>query len=461
MKRSKLNNSYDEHLSLALDPKAMELSFQASFQREYPNHKLTVQNCKIYQVYHKPGKSCKITYRVSGSDANQNPFTNWFFGIMSAKSSKYENLQEKHPAEWPGCGFWNPVSYWPEMNMILYAYPYDPKLPYLGQLLETDFVKKAIDDNITGFGLEKSWKCKDVVIYALKYRFGKRAIIRYDAQLANETHQQKNITFFSKTYDTSGSRYVFEVLRQICDSPACNNGRLNIPSPIAHIDVANTLWQHEWKGENLSRVGRETGWLAFLETGILSQIASLLAALHQVELKNSPLEPGPSPSAVLENVREEIIKILHFLPEKKTLLNQIIKSLECIAAEWDSNVPKTTIHGTFKLSQFLYRNNQLGLIDFDSIALGDPLYDVAEFLSSFEYLRISDHIQTTVIKKYIQKFLTDYHKQALWTINRQRLAFYLVAFILGKIHSSLKKVQSDEIDKVSTAFTIIEEWLEF
>ncbi len=200
----------------ALDPQTLTADFESLFHREYPALGLEVTGCRVGQVYHKPGKACEITYHLQGWDRKKQPYENWFHGKLAMEKAAPPTLQQA--GSWPGCGFWKPQIVWPELNMILYAFPYDPKLPYLGQLLESGFVKKIITENLSAFGLNNDWSCQKVTCQPVKYRFGKSCTLRYQVEMSQGGTNQK-ISFYSKTYHSNQSRYVYDVLRRVCESP--------------------------------------------------------------------------------------------------------------------------------------------------------------------------------------------------------------------------------------------------
>lgn len=451
----------DESLPLlerAIHSKTMAPAFAALFQREYPGREIKITRCRVRQIYHKPGKSCKITYQISYQTAQNGIADQWIHGVMLAKKGKLGKYADGAPAEWPGCGFWKPVMPWPEYNMVLYAFPYDPDLPYLGQLLESGWVRDKIAEQLAHLNPEEKWTCRTITSQTMKYRFGKSCLLRYHALLENSAGETRSLTFYGKTYNSEKSRYVFEALREICQAPACHGGELNIPAPLAHLDEANTLWQAEWPGQNVTTVARKNNWSLFQTPDFMEQVAAMLAALHRIELTRVKLRKGPSPERVLANVDEEIVKILPFLPERAKQLTGLKDALNRRALQWSGNVPVATIHGTFKLSQLLTREGKLGLVDFDSLALGDPLYDAAEFISSVDYLQISDELPPEMIRANIETFLRAYEQRSQRRCDRQRLAFYVIAFLLGKIHSSLKKVETTAVDQLPRAFTLLERW---
>jgi len=447
------------HLREAVNAELMATAFEALFQREYPEQGLQVQSCRVGRVYHKPGKDCGIMYRVLCRDREQRVFDNWFFGKMFANGKVRSTSGKKHPRTWPGCGFWKPVSLWPETDMILHAFPYDAYLPHLGQLLEPQFVKQQVEQNLNGFDLPQGSRCLHVACEKVKYMPNKRCVLRYELLIAEPQGRERKVVFYSKTYDNVKSRYVYEVLRELCAHPACNNGALNIPKPIAHIDQANTLWQHEWPGEEFRVVAKALGWENLASSGYVPKMAAMLATLHQIELRQARLQAGPTFEMALENARSDVFDLSSFLPEQEGELERIMDELAAAAAIFEQPMPAVTMHGTFKLAQMLCREQQLAVIDFDSIACGDPLYDVAELIASLAYLRVSEELARNIARHNVETFLHHYEQQAPWPCARPRLAWYVVVFLLGKMHSSLKRLEK-KAEGLAPGFELVYEWLE-
>jgi len=455
-------------LAQALDATSMKPALQGFFRREYPGRSLQVQRVNIGKIYHKPGKNCEITYGVRCRDGGKKIHSMWFQAKMPVNGKDLA----AEPRTWPGCGFWKPVSVWPEMNMVLYAFPYDRRLPYLGQLLEMEWIKQQVERHWANFGLPAGAKCQEVVCEKIKYMPGKRCVLRYEIKLAGL--RQKKV-FYGKTYNDTQSRYVFQALQAICASPACSDGRLNVPAPIAHLDEANTIWQHAWESDDLNVVmQKKIGWVNFPRTDFPNKIATMLAALHQIDItaesgrsaerSRSELQRGPSSKAVLLNAGGDASDIARFFPEKQEALAEMIGALEKFAPDMAA-APQTTIHGSFKLAQLLCRaersrsDQQLGLIDFDSVACGDPLYDVAEFVASLAFLKVSDEIPAPPIDESIELYLASYQRQVPWNCDRRRLAWYVAAFLLGKIHASLKRREAKGVANIHLAFLLVQEWI--
>ncbi|GEM_PF-2169991 len=452
------------HLQKALDPAAMARAFENFFRREYPERGLSVEACEIGRVHHKPGKNCDILYHLRCRDRDDRVSSPVLHGKMFAEGEGHGKIHKAQPESWPGCGFWKPARFWPEMAMLVYSFPYDPKLPYLGQLLQPDFVKQQVEANLAGFGLPAGWKCEEVTCSLVKYMPARRCILRYEIVLTGAAQNRQQNCFYGKTYDSLKSRYVYEALREICASPAFAAGVLNVPQPIAHIDAANTLWQQAWEGGGFCERAAQLGWANLPASGFVQKIAAMLAALHQIALPDSLLQPGPSPSAVLGHAEDEVAKISQLLPERAEGLGRVVSRLAASMPEPEASTPRATIHGTFKLAQILCREDpdgrsELALVDFDSIARGDPLYDAAEFVASLAYMGAMGAMPAASSAESIEIFLRDYQQQAPWGCDRRRLAWYVVDFLLDRIHSALKRGDSGEVANISPAFDQLDEWL--
>lgn len=447
-------------LPLAVDPTMMRGKFQELFAQMYPERGLKISACRIGRVYHKPGKKCTLSYRISGHDGENRNFAQLFTATISVGEKAKGNGQAAYPASWPGCGQWKPAAYWPEMKMTLHAFPYDPHLPYLGQLLEEEFVKRRVEDNLAVFGLGPGWKCCKVAIRNRKYMPAKRCVLRYEIVLEHKQAGRREVAFYGKTYQNAQSRYVYDVLQEIGKPSASAAGVFEIPGVITHIDEANTFWQHAWEGENLSKLAGRIGWNRIFASGYILKIAEMLAGLQQIEISSPRLQGGKGMAATLRNAQEDAAKIRKFLPESGENMARITAALSGAASRLNRGIPQTTIHGTFKIAQILCRGDCLALIDFDSVSHGDPLYDVGEFVASLAFLQVSDHVSAEPLAEAINSFLSAYRKQAPWPFDESRLAWYVVAFLLGKMHSALKRLETGGPEIAGQAFDLVQGWLE-
>ena len=445
------------HLAKAANAAEMAAGFETFFQKEYPELGLTVDRCEINRVYHKPGKKCEITYRIFGANKRQRAYDQWFYAVMLKDSERGLTPGRESVSSWPGCDFWKPVSVFKDMNTILYAFPYNRKMPYLSKLLDEEFIRQKIDDNLSGFGLDDTWACQEVKIEKLKYRHGKSCVLRYHSVLENDAGKLFPITFFSKTHSDHLGIYVYDVLSDICSQDLSQHAVLHIPRPLAYIEETNTLWQEAWTGEALRSLGERSGWENFLTSELIQNIAGLLAELHQVQPPAVLQKSEATIEWTLDEASDKMEKIIRHLPDHETQLQAVLTAMKhSVFSAHD--IQQTLIHGTFKMSQILHWEGRLALIDFDAVALGDPLYDVAEFTASLNYLMVTEGVSRIAVKQAVEVFLTGYEKSSGRSLDRRRLSFYIIALMLGKMHSLLKKIDSRTDAQIEAAFELLKEW---
>jgi aminoglycoside phosphotransferase (APT) family kinase protein len=192
----------------------------------------------------------------------------------------------------------------------------------------------------------------------------------------------------------------------------------------------------------------------------MARIGRMIATLHGIELPEGMLRVGPSPLQMLSHAKAEAHDITQFLPELESEAERTKMALMRLAPGPEFSLPRTTIHGTFKLAQILVRDDRLAIVDFDSVAYGDPVYDLAEFVASVAYLEVRDGVSRQRIEEGIEQFLAGYDSQMLVQSNRQRLAWYVVIFLMGKIHASLKGGDAGEVEHINSSLDLICHWLQ-
>ena len=446
------------HLRAAIDGENMARQFSELFARDYPYRGLAVEDCRVARVYHKPGKSARITYRVAGSDAIGARFVRWFWAELAADPEKIHSALKKAPDTWPGCGPWKPVTHLPSIDAVVHAFPHDPSLEHLGALCEPGVIESAVAARLPALGGATATRCNALRVEPVKYVPGQRCVMRYDVELGDAAGTALPLHFFGKTYKTSRSRYVFEALVHVTKHLGDDDPDLVVPTPIAHLDEHHTLWQQGWDGEALSAMAARLGWENVLATDVMSRIGRALARLHAVPLADSLMQ-GPAADECLDNAAGDAADIVGFEPGRRAVLVSILERLRASTLDAEAVTP-CLIHGTFKIAQVLCRKEKLALVDFDSVAVGDPHYDLAEFIASVVYLKISDDVPTGMLADAADRFLEAYCAAVEHPCDPRRIAWYVVPFLLGKIHSSMKKREGTAIRNLPYALDVIEAWLD-
>lgn len=439
-----ITNTHSPQLTQAASPEEMLLAFRTYFQVRYPYWKGQIVACFIDQIRHKPGKKCRFLYRLRLQEPER-AYDQWFVGTMAlgrggGRAGKRPFTTNGHKTR---PGGWLPNDHWPEMNMKLTAFPHDGRLPALKTLLDPTKVQEIAQNQAAAFGLAPNWRCETVTVHQAKYMPFKRCVLRYEFTWVSPVGTKKHHTVYSKTYKDDSSGYVYNAINLLWQAALETQGELHIPQPLCHLAEFNTVWQAAWSGNPLGQTVADGSWQAYLPA-----IARGLAQIHLLEMDDPDfhLKPMPSIADMLENSRGDLADIEAFFddPQEQTLqeLTQVMARLTDEADFDTATIPQTPVHGTFKMAQILVNGTEIAIVDFDSVAQGDPLYDVAEFIASIIALRSKNGLSADEVSQGVQSFIAAYAESVPWACDPSRINWYTTNFLLSKIHSMLKGIKT-------------------
>ena len=424
-----------------------------------------VSECHIERVYYRPGKRCGVLYRLEMENDRGEQSDEWLFGRIARRGGG-KALFEKASSDFKGNVLRQqflrevpPLSYWTDLEMVLWVFPQDPEMSTLQEAITPEFIKQHLVDNLHVFqgngNGANGWRCTDVQFKRVKYMPGKRCVIRCQARLENGAGESQTLSFFSKTYNDAISRYNFNFLKSAREQLVQQHAAVNIPQLLLHIDSANTSWYEDWPSRALIDV-YET-----VDSEVLfPRIARTIAELHRSTLQGLPT--GPDLDDVLQSAIEDGIQFAHVLPQFRPVVGKISEALqaskETIARQ---TIPVAPIHGAFRLEQLVIRDLELAIVDFDALALSDPLADVAEFIASLRFLEATGGKARTNLMAAAEQFYQSYCEQVLWECDRQRLAWYALAFFINKMFGALKQLDTGALHRLEThAVEMTADWLE-
>ena len=469
-----LNDPKLHYLANVIDAGKMAGHFNQHLHASGLDSKWEVTHCAIERVYYRPTMHCGVLYRLTFRDPDGTKADEWFFGRMLPHGNEDVEF-EKAAAAVRKNGtarnfLWTllPVSFWRDLNMVLWIFPQDPKIPGLADVVDPAFVREHLEANLETIGVpvptprnrgsSKTWRCTDIHYDRIKYMPGKRCVLRYKATLTGIADQSREVTFYSKTYNDGMSKYHFEFLQNAHQQLLAQNAAVNIPRPLLHFAGSNTSWHEEWKGASLISELENSGFLDEKES--FSRIATTLAALHSSRI--SGLRRGPDVEEVLMTASEDAAKLSCQLPQHHDLVTTILDHLtEAKNAVERQMIPTVPIHGACRLEQMLMRDTELALVDFDALASGDPLFDIAEFVASLQYLEFSHGGSRTALAKAQELLLESYASAVKWPCDRRRLAWYVLAFLISKVFASVKHLDIPALQKFEAkGEEVIYGWLE-
>lgn len=456
------------HLALAIDAGVMREHFQTYVSQCCPGLAWAVNECRLEEIFYKPKKRCGILYRLTLRHATGVEMDEWCFGQMYPPGRGHKHVTRALARVAPGHsghpvlrGFpW--VSLWADLDMLLWVFPYDPKIATLPRMVDQDFVKQQIEANLHApgwldhehrSGLD-AWRCVDVRYDRIKYMPGKRCVLRYHVTLANAAGTLRALTFYSKTYNDARGRYHFDMLQNVWTELATQTSVVHIPRPLLYLDGANTWWQEAWEGSALSDVFAAYDW-----EQLLTRLAEVLAAVHHSQITGCRL--APDLDHVLASALKNGTRLVRNMPHYQRRIDLALQWLtETQTRVQEQDLPRVPIHGACRIEQMVVRGDDLALLDFDTLALGDPLYDVAELVVSLQYLALSHGYPYERLARAIDLLCRRYEAQVAWPCDRLRVAWYAVALFIQKMFLSLLHLDHGAVSRLDTlGLNMLNEWL--
>ena len=371
--------SENEQIAIALSPRTIGPLLEQVFRLEV--EKTEGQNgatgarsrpyeCRILDAKYEPGSYCTILYQL-GDD-------------LVTGTYKWDSDKNKTPET---------TTVIPSLGMRVYRFPNDPALPSLLKALDSQTVSAALAEALPEFQASASriLRCD---VSPLRFRPGRRCTVRLNVWLwEKESGAIYNRVLYGKIYhDLEKARHVYQQMLSLSSSIAATDGHIFFATASAFLPDLAMVLQDPIEGVLL-------GDLISCETqacdarGLAGTViaASALAALH-----SSGLAAGKprSISAELARFKKRGARIGQVNPE---LGNTIIKLADALSAwldtldQWGARI--CLVHGDCKPSQFLIKDQQVALLDFDHCGMADPAVDVGTFLATLQQMKVKQTIK--------------------------------------------------------------------
>lgn len=201
-----------------------------------------------------------------------------------------------------------------------------------------------------------------------------------------------------------------------------------IPEPLA-LDRENaTFWISELAGRPPTR--------ASLDHHTVSRIAAALASFHRCE----PLVNGPPRTCVdqLVETTGRATALSELFPALQPRIAALVVRLQAEVSDLGSS-DIGNIHGAFRMRQLIIDGADIGLIDFDSLALGDPVEDVVDMMLDID----PDFDPGSDRTGPARRFLADYETTLGKELDHKRIRWQVPVQLLKRAywlrHSALRR----------------------
>jgi Ser/Thr protein kinase RdoA (MazF antagonist) len=263
----------------------------------------------------------------------------------------------------------------PAWGMRVQVSPLDARIPQLVRLSDPRYVRQVVQGadaaRAAAPDLARRW-----AVTSIRYRPGKRHVLRYDSLDAPEGE-----TIFAKLYHSEKGGQVFRAATQVADWLAEHGQHVTAVRPLAYVAEDLVVLYPRVSGapfyERLRRPGRGVG-------RCLGRAGAALQALHQLP----PPAAGPLRildfAAELREIERETAHVSALLPQVGTAITAVLDRARELHARLPQE-PPTFAHRDFKCEHLLAAPGSLTLIDFDRCAFADPAFDVGKLLADLRW----------------------------------------------------------------------------
>ncbi len=369
--------------------------------------------------------------------------------------AEYEKMAARAKIQPP---FGRAVALVPEAAMILVAFPNDQKLHLLTEAKLQPWVATHLHEVANGALNGMVWQVQETKTEVLRYVPDKRCTTRCRIKIKAATGLSKEISCIAKQLaDVEKAKRQHDdlvAMRQAWSgngtvAPAANaTSRLPVrfPQALAWDESSATVFIEEISGKNLQHA------LAGIDQArVMPAVGGMLAHFHRAHQR---VKKSVSREGELAEVHGVVQTVAAAFPVLQPRLQRLFEQLE--SAQWDDS-PAVLLHGTFRLNHIFIDGEELALIDFDSLRMGHPAYDLANFLSSLYYLEAQERLEPLQRQRIVRYFIEGYAAEAPLPVPPEVLLWFLADLLIKKqTHKYVKHFHEDRAQKVERMLALAE-----
>ncbi len=410
------------------DPDQMK----AEFQKHLPGFsegQLIITECVIDCIGFRPYKEVpirkkvflKLRYKLEVMDcSNEKSGVQMIYAKIYVDGQSWEEFQSIQHDHLCSPFYGEAPVHLPELGMIVWAFPNDPGILHLPELIDPERVKKYLPYSFLPSGLDGPDDVSEIKLQVIRCHPESRCVIRYHLEWkGSETLQQ--FILIGKTFGDSRGRDIFQWMDSIWREDFGDADDLLVPRPISYNEQVKTIWQVEQPGVCPEKMIDRTN---FKE--ICRSAAKGLAIIHKSNLS------GPPKRLIhddLEEIRRKAIKLMRGLPQFQAPIQSILCGLENQVSDMQPKVDRL-IHGDFSIDQLLVFKEKVVFLDFDDFAIGDPVQDIANFF----VVLLLRKLDPGFVSLILTSFLNSYRGQVSWGVPADCLRWHIQVQFIRKAY---------------------------
>lgn len=396
-------------------------------------------------------KRVAVLYQIEVQDAAPATRQQMYVGYLvpvDQLSAEHEKIAARAKIQPP---FGRAVALVPEAAMILAAFPNDQNLHLLTNAELQPWAAAHLGEVANG-GLEgMAWQVQEAKTEILRYVPDKRCTTRCRISIKAETGLAKEISFIAKQLaDAQKAKRQYDdlvAMRQAwTGNGVADDLPMRLPRALAWDESSATVFIEEISGKNLQHA------LAEIDPArVMPAVGGMLADFHRARKR---VKKSVSREGELFEIHGIVQTVAAAFPVLQPRLQRLFGQLA--SAQWDDS-PAVLLHGTFRLNHIFINAGELALIDFDSLRMGHPAYDLANFLSSLYYLEAQKRLEPPQRQNIARHFMSGYAAKAPLPLQPDVILWFLADLLVKKqMHKYLKHFHEDRAQKAEHMLALAE-----
>ena len=182
------------------------------------------------------------------------------------------------------------------------------------------------------------------------------------------------------------------------------------------------------------------------EPDVFAAVGNALAGLHRSEIR----PPASwSPGGELAALERAMADVRLALPTLDGAIQSLLQMIERRGTElhWDDRAP---IHANLFGDQILVdETGDVGIVDWDDLCLGDPLFDVGRLIAHIIFVARRDRADSSRVIHSVQALLDSYAKETKAKLNWGRLSWQIAVALLFRAKiSALRPLPTTWIEDI-------------
>ena len=307
-----------------------------------------------------------------------------------------------------------------DLDLLLWVFPEDPAIPHLAEVSDPERVKAYFPYASLPKGLDGAGDIRSVDVSVINYRPEIRCTTRYDLRWG-AIDQPQRLTIFGKTFRSAEGHDVFARSEYLWNRCSGVEENVLFAQPLGYTSAVHTLWQLGVEGIPLCCAIGENNCDSYLRT-----VAKGLAMIHHSDLEGLPKWTLGEHLTEVEKKIEKLRRAMPSLVEELNLLAQRIQR----DAPIPSDIPLRPMYWDFHVDQLLAQDGKVAFFDFDELALGDPLQNLANFIVDLHFRELSPLLAQQMAKSLYHH----YQSQVTWEVPVDRVRWHARVQFINKAY---------------------------